>query len=161
MTTDYKKIFLDTNVLIYHTFEDFDKEKHEEACNTLEYLSENEYAIYISSQVLREFFAIATNGKFFKRPLSIEEAVSKRKEFENNFMVLYDNDSSISRLDEIALKYQIKKQDIHDANIVATMVTNEIKEIFSFNRKDFIAYEEIKLFETVSAEVEKPNGKSE
>ena len=159
MTTDYKKVFLDTNVLIYQTFEDFDKEMHEEACNTLKYLSENEYTIYISSQVLREFFAIATNEKFFERPLSIEEAVSKRKEFENSFTVLYDSDSSISLLNEMVLKYQIKKQDIHDANIVATMVANNIKEIFSFNSKDFSDYDEVNLFE-IPSEIDEPNGES-
>ncbi len=158
MTTDSKKIFLDTNVLIYQTFEDFDEKLHKDARNTLEHLSENDYEIYISSQVLREFFAVATNRKFFKKPLSVEEAVLKIEEFENNFTVLYDSANSLSRLKELVQRYQIKKQDIHDANIVATMVTNDLKEIYSFNRKDFIDYEEIKLFEIVSQKIEQPNG---
>jgi len=96
---------------------------------------------------------------FLKRPLSIEEAVSKRKEFENSFTVLYDSDSSISLLNEMVLKYQIKKQDIHDANIVATMVANNIKEIFSFNSKDFSDYDEVNLFE-IPSEIDEPNGES-
>ncbi|HLP48000.1 MAG TPA: hypothetical protein VK469_18800 [Candidatus Kapabacteria bacterium] len=94
-----------------------------------------------------EFFAIATNEKFFKRQLNIQEAVLKIKEFEDNFTVLFDTRSSLSELRQIVIKYQIKKQDVHDANIVATMITNGIKNIFSFNRKDFIYYKEIKHFE--------------
>lgn len=139
MPTNSKKIFIDTNVLIYHSFEDFDEEKHKDAHIGLEYLAENNYEIFVSSQVLREFFAIATNEKFFKRQLN--------KEFEDNFTVLFDTRSSLSELRQIVIKYQIKKQDVHDANIVATMITNGIKNIFSFNRKDFIYYKEIKHFE--------------
>lgn len=66
MTTDYKKVFLDTNVLIYQTFEDFDKEKNEEACNMLKYLTENEYTIYISSQVLRNFLRLLRMKNFLR-----------------------------------------------------------------------------------------------
>lgn len=150
MPTNSRKIFIDTNVLIYHTFEDFEEEKHKDARITLEYLAENNYEIFVSSQVLREYFAVATNEKFFKRQLSIQEAVLKIKEFEDNFTVLFDTGASLSKLRQIVLKYQIKKQDVHDANIVATMITNGIKDIFSFNRKDFIYYKEIRLFEMIS-----------
>ncbi len=156
MTMDSKEVFVDTNALIYQTFEDFDEEKHESASRALEYLSDNNYTIYISSQVLREFFAIATNGKFFEKPLNIPEAVAKMKEFEDNFTVLYDTDSSLSKLRALVLEYSIKKKDIHDANIVSTMITNGIKEIFSFNRKDFVNYKEIKLFEIPSPQVDEP-----
>ena len=154
MTINSKNVFVDTNALIYQTFEDFDEEKHENASRTLEYLFDNDYTIYISSQVLREFFAIATNGKFFEKPLDIPEALAKMKEYEDNFTVLYDTDSSLSKLRELALEYRIKKKAIHDANIVSTMITNDIKEIFSFNRKDFVIYKEIKLFEILSPQVD-------
>ncbi len=55
MPTNSKKIFIDTNALIYHTFEDFEEEKHKDARITLEYLAQKNYEIYISSQVLREY----------------------------------------------------------------------------------------------------------
>lgn len=102
MPTNSRKIFIDTNVLIYQTFEDFEEEKHKDARITLEYLAENNYKIFVSSQVLREYFAVATNEKFFKRQLSIQEAVLKIKEFEDNFTVLFDTGSSLSKLRQSA-----------------------------------------------------------
>ncbi len=62
------KIFLDTNVLVYHTFEDFDVEKHTIAASTLQQLHGSQCLLYISPQIIREFVAIATNGKIFQAP---------------------------------------------------------------------------------------------
>jgi predicted nucleic acid-binding protein len=146
MMTESKKIFLDTNVLIYQTFEDFDREKHEIVCRVLEELSENNYKIYISSQILREYFSISTNSKFFGKPLEVEEALSKIEEFCNNFEVVYDSALSISKLKQIVSKYRIRKKNIHDANIVAAMMANQIDEIFTLNTRDFSRYEEIELY---------------
>jgi predicted nucleic acid-binding protein len=146
MMTESKKIFLDTNVLIYQTFEDFDREKHEIVCRVLEELSENNYKIYISSQILREFFSISTNNKFFEKPLEVEEALSKIEEFCNNFEVVYDSDLSITKLKQIVSKYRIRKKNVHDANIVAAMMANQIDEIFTLNTRDFSQYEEIGLY---------------
>ena len=66
MKTESKRIFLDTNVLIYQTFEDFDEEKHQYVCRVLQYLAENSYEIYLSSQVLREYLPFQPTGKFLK-----------------------------------------------------------------------------------------------
>ncbi len=146
MKTESKTIFLDTNVLIYQTFDDFDREKHIHVCHVLKYLWENNYKIYVSTQVLREFFSISTNDRIFEKPLEVEEALSKIDEFRNTFEVLYDNELSMTKLKEIVSKYKVCKKDIYDANIAATMVANQLEELFTFNIKDFKLFEEIRLF---------------
>jgi len=146
MKTESKTVFLDTNVLIYQTFEDFDREKHLHVRHVLKYLSENNYKIYVSTQVLREFFSISTNDRLFERPLEVEEALSKIDEFGNTFGVLYDNELSMTKLKEIVSKYKVCKKDIYDANIAATMVANQLEELFTFNIKDFELFDEIRLF---------------
>lgn len=80
MTKKFKKIFIDTNVLIYQTFEDFDRAKHIQTTNTIQYFLENNTELYISPQVIREFFSISTNGKFFEKPLNVEDAIYECKE---------------------------------------------------------------------------------
>lgn len=145
--TESEHVFLDTNILIYQTFEDFDPEKHQYVCRLLKYLSKNNFKIFISSQVLKEFIAISTNGKFFERPLDIQEAVSKVDEFRKNFKVLYDNESSIEKLKQVITRYRITKQDVHDANIAATMIAHNLKNLATFNTKDFDIFEEIDLFQ--------------
>jgi predicted nucleic acid-binding protein len=146
MTKESKRVFFDTNVLIYETFEDFDGEKHQDVCRELKYLSDNNFKVYISSQVMREFLVISTNDKIFEKPLDIEEALSKLDEYKENFEVLYDSQVSMSELKRLVLKYRISKGDIYDVNIVATMVVNQLEEIYTFNNKDFRFFEEIKLY---------------
>jgi len=141
----HSKIFLDTNILIYHTFKKFDKEKHLATKELFVYLVENSYKIFISTQIIREFYAISTNSKFFDIPLSVDEAILKIDEFQNSFIVL--EESYVEKLKLLCRRYKITKQKIHDTNIVATMIENEIETIASFNRKDFIGFNEIKLFE--------------
>lgn len=146
MKKESKEVFIDTNVLIYETFRDFDGEKHEDVCRQLKYLSDNNYKVYISSQVVREFLVISTNGKFFENPLDIDEALSKIDEYKENFEILYDNELSMTNLKQLVSKYQVCKRDIYDANIVATMMAYQLKEIYTLNIKDFRFYEEIKLY---------------
>jgi len=141
----HSKIFLDTNILIYHTFKRFDNDKHLATKKLFAYLVENSYQIFISTQVLREFYAISTNSKFFDKSLSVDEAILKIDEFQNNFIIL--EESHIEKLKSLCKKYKIKKQKIHDSNIVATMIESEIEVIASFNKKDFIGFDEIRLFE--------------
>jgi predicted nucleic acid-binding protein len=146
MKKESKNIFFDTNVLIYETFEDFDVDKYESVCCDLQYFSDNNYNVYISSQILREFLVISTNNKFFEKPLTIDAALSKVDEYRKNFEVLYGSELSMTKLKHLISKYQICKQDIHDTNIVATMLAHQLKEIYTFNVKDFRFYEEIRLY---------------
>jgi len=143
------KVFLDTNVLIYQTFIDFDAGKHETVNNKFDYFIDNDYSILISSQILREFFAISTNGKFFHKPLSYEQAVIKVNEFIENFEMVYETVNTISILDSLIIKYKQDKQKVYDTNIVATMIENKIDKLFTFNIKDFKKFSEIELIDFV------------
>lgn len=145
LTVMHSKIFLDTNILIHHTFKKFDEDKHLATKRLFAYLVENSYQIFISSQIIREFYAISTNSKFFDKPLSVDEAILKINEFENSFVVL--EESYTEELKRLCKKYEIVKQKVHDTNIVATMIENRIELIATFNRKDFIGFNEIGLFE--------------
>ena len=72
--------------------------------------------------------------------------MSKIDEFRNTFEVLYDNELSMTKLKEIVSKYKVCKKDIYDANIAATMLANQLEELFTFNIKDFELFDEIRLF---------------
>ncbi len=112
------KIFLDTNILIHHTFEKYDEKKHKMKKILLCHLVKNDYQVYVSSQIMREFYAISTNPKFFDEPLTVDEAIMKIEEFQNSFIVLEEN--YLNELKLLCKKYNIIKQKVHDTNIVAT-----------------------------------------
>lgn len=140
-----KAVFLDTNVLIYHTFADYDIEKYSISRELLSKLSERGCWFIISHQIIREFFAISTNSNILVNPLLPEEAFEKIDEFLQQFDFVLESENSISNLKNLSIKYQITRQKIHDANIVATMIDNDIEHLFTFNIKDFKKYNEIKL----------------
>ena len=55
MIPESEQVMIDTNVLIYSTFEDFEPEKHIRCLEILNELNQSGNPLCISSQVLREF----------------------------------------------------------------------------------------------------------
>ena len=145
MTPESERVFVDTNILIYSTFEDFEPEKHLQCVDTLNRLLQAETILFVSSQILREYFAIATNKNIFKKPLTYKQANMKMKEFLATFTLVHEKESTIQVLIALIGKYAILQQKIHDMNIVATMLDNNITHLLTYNAKDFRKISEIKL----------------
>jgi predicted nucleic acid-binding protein len=145
MSPESERVFVDTNILIYSTFEDFEPEKHVHCTDILDKLQKAGTTLFISSQILREFFAISTNQNIFKKPLTYKQAVTKMKEFIARFTIVNEKESTIDALIALIGKYAVSRQQIHDMNIVATMVDNEINHLLTYNVKDFKQISEIKL----------------
>ena len=69
----------------------------------------------------------------------------KIDEFQDSFTLLEEN--SLGELKYLCKRYAITRQKVHDTNIVATMMKHGISSIATFNRKDFIGFDEIEIFE--------------
>ncbi len=143
-------IFLDTNVLIYQTFDDFDVEKHTLVTTTQQQLHAQHHTLWISSQIIREFIAVATNGKIFQTPLQGDDVIVKVEEFQANFHVLFDTEKSLRVLKELVRQHRIIKAHIHDANIAATVIANKLDYLWTFNEKDFTPFSRVQLFDYAS-----------
>ena len=147
MLIESDKVYIDTNILIYSTFSDFDEQKYHDSLDVLTALISSKNELYVSNQILREFFAIATNDKIFNKPLSPPDASKKVLEFYSNFSLIYELDSTMEILVKLILKYKITKQKIHDFNIIAVMLDNQINHILTYNMKDFTGVEEINVLD--------------
>ena len=77
MEQDFNKQFLDTNILVYSTLHDFDATKHQAATKLLNELYNSDNQLIISTQILREFYAVVTNNKYLENPLTPEQASSQ------------------------------------------------------------------------------------
>lgn len=144
MAPDYK-IFIDTNVLVYASLLDFEPTKNKEVLNTLNKLRKRKSELFISTQILREFYAVVTNKKYLKKPLTPKQANEQIKFFITTFDMLPVSDTIFPFLALISEKYNITGQKIHDAAIAATMLANDVNTIYTFNINDFKHIEEIKL----------------
>jgi len=143
MEQDYNTQFLDTNILVYSTLRDFDEEKHRISTKLLTDLYSENKQLVISTQILREFYAVVTNTKYLENPLTPEQASSQIDYFKSVFGVHAIDMNVIKELQKIMIENQVKGQNIHDATIAATMKANNIETIWTFNKKDFSKFEGI------------------
>lgn len=136
-------VMLDTNILVYATNEDspfFAKAKtlRDQALSGV-------ILACISPQVLSEFYSIVTSPKRVAKPLTPKEARESVEDYllAKSILKLPLRESATKRMVELAEKYQIKEQNIYDAQLVATMLDHGVVRIFTANVKDFAAFKEI------------------
>jgi predicted nucleic acid-binding protein len=146
MKTEFK-IFLDTNILVYSTLQDFDNEKNLKVLSTLSHFFKENNELFISTQILREFYAVVTNSKFLKKPLSSLQANNQIDVFINTFNVLPVTVDIFKHLKNLTTKHNITGQKIHDTAIVATMIEFDIKNIYTYKIKDFKIFKEINVLQ--------------
>jgi predicted nucleic acid-binding protein len=139
------KFFLDTNILVHYSLKDYDPVKYKQCFKLINDLLDGDYDVFLSTQVLREFFAVVTNPRYIKNPLSIENANDQIQIFHTDFDILPVDYTIITKLIKLTEKYQITGQDVHDTAIVATMIQNNVKNVVTYNRKDFEKFKEIKV----------------
>jgi predicted nucleic acid-binding protein len=147
MQSEYKAIFLDTNILVYSSLKDFDNEKNKICTEWINRFFSQGIQIFISTQIIREFYAVVTNEKYLIKPLLPEQAVSQINFFVSNLSVLTIDMQTIVKMQELLVKYNIKGQNIHDTTIVATMLRYGINHIATFNTKDFLKFDNIEVLE--------------
>lgn len=135
-----KSIFVDTNILVYFKVEE--SAFFEKTCKQLIDLHDSN-KLFISNQILREYWSTMTklpNSTNINKVNIINEDI---KYFKKIFSVLEDLQTTSDKLFTIAELYKVRGKQIHDANIVATMLENNIKDLFTHNVKDFERYKEL------------------
>lgn len=147
MKKEFDKVCIDANVLIYATFPDFENDKYKKSVAMLDSLTTSGKTLYTTAQVLREFFAISTNSKIFKKPLTCMQASKKIKEFLDTFNLACESESAVNTLLKLLEKHPVLRQKIHDMNIVATMIDNNVSHLMTFNGSDFKNIKEISVIE--------------
>lgn len=135
---------IDTNILVYAYNEDV--EFHEEALRILENALNKNINAAIADKSLFEFFAIITDKKRVENPITIDEAIEIIDFLvDSNIKIIYSSPFSFLKTLELTKKYQVKKQDIFDINLVALMIQNKIDTIITADDKHFKNIKEISV----------------
>jgi hypothetical protein len=141
--------FIDTNILVYAANED--SPYHSDAKGVIERINSGELRACVSLQVLVEFYATVTNPRKVRQPLSTKEATEAVEGYlESDIPKLYTKKDTLRLTLELARSYQVRGLDIFDAQIVATMVENRVKAIYTANEEDFRRYKEIAIINPLS-----------
>ena len=140
---------LDTNVLVYAADESFPL--HTAAREVRDHAAAEHQKVCLCYSVLLEFFAVVTDSRRVGNPLPPAEAWREVGMYLNVFEVLYPDEGTFTQLGRLADQYQITRQTIFDALIVAMMIQYGVKGIYTDNRKDFARFDEVEVLPWPSA----------
>lgn len=131
-------VLFDTNLLLYAIDED---SKYFNSVQEL--LNDNSLNLYTTSKNISEFLSVIT--RIPNTSISIEEALLIIEEFQSTFKFLYPTEKSYLIFIDLLKKYSPSGLKIHDYEIISIALSNKIKYIATFNKKDFSGIEEIEL----------------
>lgn len=134
-----RRIFVDTNVLTRATIDA--APLHSQARVMLDNLWDASVELYISHQVIREYVANATRPQTYSPALPAGAVLEQVEDFRKTFHILPDSSMVLMRLLELVRKVSVGGKQIHDANIVATMLAYEIEDLLTHNVDDFERYQ--------------------
>ena len=126
--------FVDTNVLVYATATS--APFRDRARAALVRLAADEQ-LSVSRQILREYVAVMTRPQTWGRALSLAEAMTDAAVFERRFTVLEDGQLVWDQLMDLSRLYSFGGRQVHDANVVATMLAHDERRLLTFNEADF------------------------
>jgi predicted nucleic acid-binding protein len=127
--------FVDTNVLVYANQET--AEFHERASARMLDLEQGGTPLWISRQILREYLAVVTRQHGRGAALPAPLAVGRVRQFEALFGVAEDGPAVTKALLDLLTRFPTAGRQVHDANIVSTMLAHGIDRLLTFNTADF------------------------
>jgi len=134
---------IDTNVLVYAA--DETSPYHQASKNLRDKGLNNEIPLSVCPQVLNEFYAIVTDPKRVNRPISQEEARLETEKYfcSKNILKIYAKPGVVEIIIDLLKRYKIERQQIFDAQLVATMLANNVSRIYTYNLDHFSKFKEI------------------
>ncbi|MEA5580730.1 type II toxin-antitoxin system VapC family toxin [Nodularia harveyana UHCC-0300] len=141
MQTTNNSVFIDTNILVYANLalSPF----HVQATERLQALSQQDINLCISRQTLREYLAAMTRRSDLTEGIPIASLVVDVRNFATYFHLLEDNLEVTERLLTLIEQIPSGGKQIHDANIVATMLVYNIPQLLTHNTSDFTRFSKL------------------
>jgi len=62
-----------------------------------------------------------------------------------NFLKIYPGSKILEGILDLLKKYKVTKQEIFDLQLVATMLSNNVTRLYTYNKDDFIKFKEIEV----------------
>jgi predicted nucleic acid-binding protein len=132
MTDD--KAIVDTNILLRATIPGFSL--HEQAKQLIDEQIEAEVELWISRQIIREYISQATRPQAFLKPMTIEQVELQIVTMRGLFKIADETEAVTAQLLALLKEFPTGGKQIHDANIVATMLAYGIDTLLTLNVDD-------------------------
>ena len=140
MTTTGGKAFVDTNMLLRAFSENM--ALHRQAKALIFEMVAADSELWISRQVIREFLVQCTHPRTFPVPMQIEDVLRLLDEIRNSFRIADETAEVTAQLLQLLKQYPTRGKQVHDANIVATMLVNGVDTLLTMNVADFQRFQD-------------------
>ena len=100
-------------------------------------------ALAITRQILREFLSATTRPQPWGGPVALAEATRSTDGFISEFAILEDGPRVWDELMGLARRFRFAGKQVHDANIVATMLAHGERRLLTFNVADFRRFADV------------------
>lgn len=128
-------MFVDTNVLVYASASGApDRDRARAAL--ARHVAAGE-TLCISRQILREFVAVLTRAQVWAQAKAVSDAATSALLLAHDFDILEDGSVVWDRLIDLCHTFAFGGRQVHDANIVATMLAHGERRLLTFNIADF------------------------
>ena len=135
---------VDTNILVYAL--DADAPQHGSARALLEAArSDASTVLFVTSQILCEFYSIVTNPRRVSKPRTSIEAVNAISSLLGFLHVLPVPASAVDGLLDLLRRNPVTGGEVFDLQIVAAMQANGIQRIYTSNVADFAVFSELSI----------------
>jgi predicted nucleic acid-binding protein len=132
---------VDANVLVYALH--VDAPQHATSRALLDAARTSATTLYVTSQILCEFYSIVTNARRVSKPRSPEDAVRAISTLLTFLHVLPIPARTVEAWLELLRRHPVTGGDVFNLQIVATMQANGIRRIYTFNTDDFAVFPEL------------------
>src|SRR5688572_21857035 len=136
------RVLLDTNILL--RLSEKTHPHHPAAVESLRRLAAAGDTFCIGSQTVAEFLAVATRP-IPENGLGMDQATADAElaKVTSALEVLYDSADVLAELRRLVVAHAVIGKSVHDAKLVAAMHAGAVRHILTFNRQDFVRFDQI------------------
>jgi predicted nucleic acid-binding protein len=132
---------VDANILIYAM--DADAPQHAASRALLEAARTGSTRIYVTLQILCEFYSVVTNARRVLKPRSPADTLNAISILLSFLHVLPTPTYSVQMWLDLLRRRRVTGGDVFDLQLVATMLGNGVQRIYTFNADDFKVFTEL------------------
>jgi len=138
MMTSGSPVFLDTNILVYANLAL--SPWHAQAVQRLTALDAEGTPLWVSRQVLREYLAAMTRPGELTGTIPMPALLNDVRYFAQRFRVADEGAPVTAQLLALLTEIPVAGRQVHDANIVATMLVYGVRRVLTHNTEDFVRF---------------------
>lgn len=136
---------VDGNVLVYAL--DRNAPQHLSSRTLLDAARTGSTNLYVTSQILCEFYSVVTNPRRVSKPRSVSDAIAAIVGFLSFLHVLPVPPRTVEGWLDLLRRRPVNGGAVFDLQLTAAMLANGVQRIYTYNTSDFEDFEELAVVE--------------